>query len=95
MSEGIVIVQGDYVGEAKDEPSIYRTYLGERKREFSFDFITAEEAQEVAEELLPTQEGFFFGIYEYGEEYMMDIESTIEQLKDISEDGDYFYQASW
>lgn len=52
MSEGRVIVQGDYVGEAKDEPSIYRTYLGERKREFSFDFITAEEAQEVAEELL-------------------------------------------
>lgn len=51
--------------------------------------------QEVAEELLPTQEGFFFGIYEYGEEYMIDIESTIEQLKDISEDGDYFYQASW
>ena len=52
MSEGKVIIQGDYVREAKDEPSIYRTYLGERKKEFSFDFITAEEAQEVADELL-------------------------------------------
>ena len=52
MSEGIVIIQGDYVAEAKDEPSIYRTYLGERKREFSFDFITAEEVQQVAKELL-------------------------------------------
>lgn len=49
---GITVVQGDYVGEAKDEPSIYRTYLGERKKEFSFDFITAEEVQQVAEELL-------------------------------------------
>ena len=49
---GIELVQGDYVGEAKDEPSIYKTYLGERKREFSFDFITAEEVQEVADELL-------------------------------------------
>jgi len=49
---GISLIQGDYIGEAKDEPSIYRTYLGERKREFSFAFITAEDAQEVAEELL-------------------------------------------
>ncbi len=49
---GITLVQGDYVGEAKDEPSIYRTYLGERKKEFWFDFITAEEVQQVADELL-------------------------------------------
>lgn len=46
------IVHGDYVGEAKDEPLIYSTYLGERKREFIFNFITSAEAQEVAEELL-------------------------------------------
>lgn len=52
MAEGEIRVQGDYVGEAKDEPSIYRTYLGERKRDFSFNFITAEEVQAVADELL-------------------------------------------
>lgn len=52
MSEGPVIIQGDYVAEAKDEPSIYRTFLGERKKEFWFDFITAEEVQQVANELL-------------------------------------------
>jgi len=52
MGDGVLRVQGDYVGEAKDEPSIYRTYLGERKREFSFDFITAEEVQRIADELL-------------------------------------------
>lgn len=49
---GALLVQGEYLGEAKDEPSIYRTYLGERKKEFTFDFITADEAQAVAEELL-------------------------------------------
>lgn len=52
MGDGVLRVQGDYLGEAKDEPSIYRTYLGERKKEFSFDFITAERVQQVAEELL-------------------------------------------
>lgn len=52
MADGVIQVQGDYIGEAKDEPSIYRTYLGERKREFSFDFITADEAETVAQELL-------------------------------------------
>lgn len=52
MAEGPLIIQGDYVGEAKDEPSIYRTYLGERKKEFSFDFITAAEVQAIADELL-------------------------------------------
>jgi len=52
MSEGIVIVQGNYTAYAKNEPSIYETYLGERKKEFSFNFITAEEVQVVADELL-------------------------------------------
>ena len=52
MTRELVIIQGDYVGEAKDEASIYRTYLGERKQEFTLDFITAEEVQEVANELL-------------------------------------------
>lgn len=46
------IITGDYVGVAKDEASIYRTYLGERKREFIFHFITSSEVQEVANELL-------------------------------------------
>lgn len=52
MSEGEVFVQGDYVAVAMDEPSVYETFLGERKREFSFPFITSLEAQEVADELL-------------------------------------------
>lgn len=52
MADGKLQVRGEYIAEAKDEPSINRTYLGERKREFTFSFIGADEAQEVADELL-------------------------------------------
>lgn len=52
MSEGALYVKGDYVAIALDEPSVYKTFLGERKKEFFFPFISANEVQEVAEELL-------------------------------------------
>ena len=59
------------------------------------EYQDKEKFKEVAEKLLPTTEGFFFGNYEYAEEYMTDIESTIEQLKDISKDEEYYYHSSW
>tara|TARA_R100000700_G_scaffold33573_1_gene41340 strand:- start:459 stop:929 length:471 start_codon:yes stop_codon:yes gene_type:complete len=59
------------------------------------EYKDKEKFKEVAEKLLPTTEGFFFGNYEYAEEYMTDIESTIEQLKDISKDEEYYYHSSW
>ena len=49
----------------------------------------------LASELLPTQSGFFFGSTEYDEYYFDDLKSTVEKLKDIDEDGEYVYQASW
>lgn len=59
----------------------------------------------VCEELLPTQEGFFFGNTEYNEWYVEQIDYTIKMLKDVikeekkmREDGiynDYYYCASW
>lgn len=48
-----------------------------------------------AQELLPTQEGFFFGSTEYDEWYFKDLENTIEMLKDIKPEDDFIYQASW
>ena len=54
----------------------------------------------VAEELLPTTRGFFFGGTEYDQWYFEDIEDTIKQTTEILEttdfDNEYItYQASW
>ena len=52
----------------------------------------------VAEELLPTSSGFFFGGTDYDEWYMQQIEYTIKTLTELLEEkegGDFYYQASW
>jgi len=59
------------------------------------------ENHDLAEELLPTQSGFFFGSTEYDEWYIKNLELTIKQLEPIikvlKENNDYecYYQASW
>lgn len=60
---------------------------------------------EIAEELLPTASGFFFGSTDYDEYYMSDIEYTIkiieeaiardEELRKIKVDCYYEYSSSW
>lgn len=51
---------------------------------------------EVAEELLPTACGFFFGSTEYDKYYVEGITKTIEQLEPLlEEEGDFYYQSSW
>ena len=58
----------------------------------------------IAEELLPTAEGFFFGSTEYDQYYMDDINDTIRMLGDelainYEKGGmyepEYYYRASW
>ena len=52
----------------------------------------------VAEELFPTQAGFFFGGTEYDEYYLEQVKETLAMLETelASEDGaDYSYHASW
>lgn len=55
---------------------------------------------EVAEELLPSCGGFFFGSTEYDEYYMKDIENTIEIIKKVLATTDFetqaiYYVSSW
>lgn len=55
---------------------------------------------DVAEGLLPTQSGFFFGSTNYDEWYMQDIDSTIEILTKALEETDFdremlVYSSSW
>ena len=54
----------------------------------------------LAPELLPTQEGFFFGETDYGNSYKEDLEDTIDNLTKVLEESDeigsyYVYQSSW
>lgn len=50
-----------------------------------------------AEELLPPQEGFFFGGTEIDQYYFDDIDYTIEILKEclVDEENSYYYRSSW
>lgn len=54
----------------------------------------------LAEELLPTQGGFFFGGTEYDGYYFTDLENTVKIIDDILAsdpelDAYYYYQSSW
>lgn len=53
----------------------------------------------LAEELLPTQSGFFFGSTEFDEYYFSDLEDTVTQLNNVlvnvPDDWDFEYQSSW
>ena len=59
------------------------------------------EFEEYAREHLPTSQGFFFGQYEYGDDYMYDINETIEILQVVYENNDgawqhhFTYESSW
>lgn len=58
------------------------------------------EDSSLAEELLPTTSGFFFGSTEYDQWYINDLKETVKALKPIVENkeddyGDYYYSASW
>jgi len=52
---------------------------------------------EIAEEILPTQGGLFFGTTDYGDWYWEEIEKTAKELKKMINEGyDYFeYESSW
>ena len=56
------------------------------------------EDKELANLLLPTSNGFFFGSIEYDEWYFKDLEYTVEELNKLlkEEKYDWFkYQSSW
>lgn len=53
----------------------------------------------LAEELLPTQSGFFFGSTEFDEYYFSDLKDTVTQLNNVlvnvPDDWDFEYHSSW
>lgn len=56
--------------------------------------------EDIAEDLLPTCQGFFFGSYEYDEYYYDDIRTTIDKFRDLLANFDFdknylMYTSSW
>jgi hypothetical protein len=50
----------------------------------------------IAQELLPSQAGFFFGGTDYDEYYIADLRRTRKILKQcLKESGYYYYESSW
>lgn len=51
-----------------------------------------------AKDVLPTEEGFFFGSTEYNEDYRNDLKDTINQIDrvlKIPDEWDFEYRSSW
>lgn len=62
--------------------------------------VFKEKDLEIAKQLLPTQEGFFFGSTRYDEYYFEDIKKTLNDLQIINECFDFennylIYGSSW
>ena len=51
-----------------------------------------------AENVLPTQSGFFFGNTEYDKYYLLDLKNTVKILSKclkMDDDWEFYYQSSW
>lgn len=87
----------DNVQEGEDDCEKYDVSQEDLQTLFELCIVIMQD-QTKASELLPTQQGFFFGNEEYGEYYFQDIEETINIIKPLIEDGykgDLVYQSSW
>ena len=84
----------DDCGEYIVSPSQLRTLLEICKQ------IHKTKDLKLAEKLLPTTDGFFFGSTDYDDYYFDDIEDTIDSLTDVLEKTDFnneeiYYSAWW
>jgi hypothetical protein len=86
----------DNVQDGKDE--CQESYLPIKDAQRLLDTVNAVlEDHDKAAELLPTQNGFFFGGTEYNEYYFDDLRHTKEIMESVvaDADGEYYYQSSW
>ena len=84
------------VQEGKDDCGDY--YVGDNQLQELLDVckkVTADNS--LAESLLPSASGFFFGGTNYDEWYFEDVKNTISILEDAlqSKGGEIYYSSSW
>lgn len=94
----------DNVQNGNDDCSPYEVTKSQLKELFELCFKVISESSihdtKVAEELLPTTSGFFFGSTEYDEWYFRDLVTTIEIIHDVLLHTDFdnemiIYVSSW
>lgn len=91
------------LSELKTEPGKVHngtTFYPDGRKEETFVDGRVITNKELAEELLPTRSGFFFGSTDYTEGYLLDLEDTVKQLAAILDDPrfaefDFKYRPSW
>jgi hypothetical protein len=72
-------------------------------REYEVSFEQLQELKKLCKQvlktkkfqLLPPQEGFFFGSADADEYYYQDLKKTVKIIDQLDKDGDYVYRASW
>ena len=88
----------DNIQNGNDDCQIYKVKTEDLKRLIrDCDEVLECKSYAIAEEILPTQGGFFFGTTDYGDWYWEETEKTAKELKKIINQGyDYFeYESSW
>lgn len=81
----------------QDDDCVDRIITKEQIEELVKDCEKVLENHSLAEEILPTTDGFFFGSQAYDEWYFDDLRSTVEQLSPLLEQADvnYIYHDWW
>lgn len=81
------------------EDDCRQTYVSREQLEALLELCKAVVADHSkADDLLPTQDGFFFGSTEYDEWYFKDLEDTVRQLENalqLDDTWDFVYHSSW
>jgi len=91
------------VQEGKDDCREYYVSLEQLKKLVELcETVLAAKNEVLSETLLPPQQGFFFGSYEFDDWYYENISNTIDQLKECiinaevdNGSQDYYYSSSW
>ena len=71
-----------------------KTIKVKNKFDWKFENVNVYPNVDLAMELLPPQEGFFFWWTQIDEWYVEDLKNTITQLSDLSDDYEYYYSSS-
>ncbi len=86
----------DNVQDGNDDCKDY--YVSREKLKQLLDAcLKVRDNHDLAEQLLPTKSGFFFGPTEYDESYFEGIDATIKIIEEAIKDetGDLYYFSSW